>query len=140
MKVLRAMTAGDDGRPGVWENPARALGVRTRGRRPDIVVAASGFVLPETGGMSVSPPPPENLPEHRRPDEYGGIGKDPVWELDTDYLPPELAYRPDPKDPDRHGFIEPAVPMRLDDYETFLRMTRRLWRPFGSQGESFDNL
>lgn len=137
MKVLRAMKVDEDGEPKSG-NTARTQGVRIGGRRPDIVVAASGFVLPETGGVSVSPPPPENLPEHRRPDEYGGIGKDPVWELDTDDLPPELVYRHDPKDPERHGFIELATPMHLDDYETALRATRRLWRPFGAEGNSLD--
>lgn len=130
MIVLRAMTAGDDGRPGFMENPARTLGVRIGGGRPDVVVVASGLVLPETGGMSVSPPPPENLPEHRRPEEYYGTGRDPVWALETDDLPPELVYRPDPKDPERHGFIGPATMMLLDDYKTLLRNTRRLWRPF----------
>ena len=128
MIVLRAMTAGEDGRPGIVENPARTLGVRVGGRRPDIVVAASGLVLPETGGMSVSPPPPDNLLEHRRPPEYGGIGKDPVWELQTDALPPELTYRPDPSGPDSHGFIEPTWPMPLNDYRNALRLTRGLWR------------
>ena len=129
MRVLRAMKVDEDGKPETG-NTARTLGVRTGDRRRNIVVAASGFVLPETGGMSVSPPPPDNLPEHRRPEEYGGTGRDPAWELDTDDLPPELMYRPAPKDPYRHGFIEPAAPMPLGDYETFLRMTRRLWQPF----------
>jgi|SRR5215211_1051410 len=139
MRVLRAMKADANGKPEI-DNTARTLGVRIGGRRPDIVVAASGLVLPETGGMSVSPPPPENLPEHRRPAEYGGIGRDPVWELNTNYLPPELAYRPDPKEPDRHGFIEPVVPMHLDDYETFLRMTRNLWLPYRPEGAASNKL
>jgi hypothetical protein len=138
MKVLRAMKADEDGTP-IIDRTARTLGVRTGGQIPDIVVSASGLVLPETGGMSVSPPPPENLPEHRRPDEYGGIGRDPVWELDTDYLPPELVYRPDPKDPYRHGFIEPAAPMHLDEYETLLRMSWRLWQPFQQEGYESNN-
>jgi hypothetical protein len=135
MKVLRAMRADEDGKPETG-NTARTLGVRTGGRRRDVVVAASGFVLPETGGMSVSPPPPGNLEDHRRPPEYGGIGKDPVWELETDDLPPELIYRPDPKEPYRHGFVEPAVPMPLKDYETFLHATRESWQPFSPKGIS----
>ncbi len=128
MILLRAMTAGEGGRLGIVENPARTLGVRVGGRRADIVVAASGLVLPETGGMSVSPPPPDNLLEHRRPPEYGGIGKDPIWELQSDALPPELTYRPDPSKPRSHGFVEPAWPMLLDDYLDALRSTRGLWR------------
>lgn len=90
----------------------------------------SGMVHPLTGGMSVSPPPPENLIEHRRPPKYGGVGKDPIWELQTEALPSELTYRPDPANPDRHGFVEPAAPMPLDDYRDALRSTRELWRPF----------
>ena len=139
MRVLRAMRMDEDGEPEI-DRTARTLGVRVGGRRPDVVVAASGLVLPENGGMSVSPPPPENLPEHRRPEEFGGLGRDPVWELDTDHLPPELTYRPDPRSPDRHGFVEPAVPMHLDDYEASLRATRGLWQPFRSEKDSFDTL
>lgn len=134
MKVLRAMTMGDDGRPEVAEggkNPARTLGVRTGDWRRDIDVDRSGMVHPLTGGMSVNPPPPENMAEHRRPSEYGGIGKDPIWELETGALPPELTYRPDPDEPPgTHGFIEPSASMGLVDYEEALRSTRGLWRPF----------
>ncbi len=129
MKVLRAMKADEDGKPAIGRT-ARTLGVRTGGGTQDIAMAASGYVLPETGGVSVSPPPPESLPEHRRPGEYGGIGRDPVWELDTDELPPELAYRPDPGQPYRHGFIEPAAPMPLERYEAHLHATRDLWQLF----------
>lgn len=129
MRVLRAMKITEDGRPEIGRT-ARTLGARTGGGTQDIAMAASGYVLPETGGVSVSPPPPENLPEHRRPAEYGGIGRDPVWELDTDNLPPELDYRPDPGLPYRHGFIEPAVPMPLKEYEAQLHATQSIWRLF----------
>jgi hypothetical protein len=109
---------------------ARTLGVRTAGRRRDVDISMIGDVVPGGGGMSVSPSPPENLPEHRRPGKFGGIGKDYVWVLETDELPPELVYRPDPKDPDRHGFIEPSRTMSVDDYLEALQATRDLWRIF----------
>jgi hypothetical protein len=131
MKVLRAMSSGLDGSPEVAEagkNPARTIGVRTGGRRFDIEVSAAGFVQPEKGGMSVSPPPPENLEEHRRPSKYGGTGKDPVWEMETDNMTADLAYRPDPGNPNLHGFIEPSRPMHLDNYLAALHSTRPLWR------------
>lgn len=128
------MMMGDDGRPEVPEgrkNPARTLGVRTGHRIRDIDVDRSGMVHPLTGGMSVNPPPPENMAEHRRPSEYGGIGKDPIWELETGMLPPELRYRSDPgAPPGTHGFIEPSAPMGLADYEVALCATRGLWWPF----------
>ena len=134
MRVLRAMTAGDDGSLEVAEggkNPARTLGVRTGDWRRDIDVDESGMVRPQTGGMSVNPPPPENMAEHRRPAEHGGLGKDPVWELETDALPPELTYRPDPDEPPgTHGFIGPSAPMHLNEYVSALRSTCRLWRRF----------
>lgn len=80
------------------------------------------------GGMSVSPPPPENLPRFRRPPEFRGIGKDPVWRLETDGLPGTLRYRPDPEQPERHGFIEPSRAVDFDEYQAALYGTRDLWR------------
>lgn len=123
------MKVGADREPQI-NDTARALGVRVGGERPDVVVAASGVVLSERGGMSASPPPPENLAEHRRPEEYGGFGKDPVWELETDSLPSGLTYRLDPKDPSGHGFIEPSEPMQLDAYKALLSETKSLWEVF----------
>jgi len=130
MKVLRAMSSGLDGSPevaAIGKNPARTIGVRTGGRRFDIEVSSAGFVQPEKGGMSVSPPP-ENLAQHRRPAKYGGTGKDPVWEIETNEMTSDLAYRPDPRNPDKHGFIEPSKPMHLDDYVSALHSTRGLWK------------
>lgn len=86
------------------------------------------MVRPGTGGMSASPPPPENLPSFRRPPEYGGTGKDPLWELETDELPETLRYRPDPERPERHGFIEPSRAMGFEEYQAALEDTSGLWR------------
>ncbi len=85
------------------------------------------MVHPESGGVSVSPPPPENLPEHLRPPEFGGYGKDHLFELDTDKLPSELRYRPDPKNPTGHGFVEPSESMSFEDFEQTIHGTRGLW-------------
>ena len=126
MKVLRAMRADDrDGLPLVGKT-ARYPAVRPN---VDLPVEPNGDVEPATEGMSVSPPPVTNLPDLRLPHEYGGRGSDPVFELETDELPDELAYRPDPDGPDRHGFIEPARRMSFEEYERAIRGTRRLWRP-----------
>jgi hypothetical protein len=61
---------------------------RTLGARPgvDIGVFNSGNVVSTVQGMSVSPMPPENLPLWRRPPEFDGTGKDPVFAMDTDNL------------------------------------------------------
>jgi hypothetical protein len=120
------MKPSKDGLPRVGET-GRYLAVRRSGRFRDIDVDEGGTVRPGTGGMSVSPPPPENLPEQLRPPRFGGYGKDPLWELDTDDLPPELRYRPDPKNPTRHGFIEPSKPMPFEDFERAIHETRELW-------------
>lgn len=132
MRVLRAMMAAEDGRPeidGPGKNPARTIGVRTSGRRADIEPDDYGLVHPAADrGMSVSPPPPTNLPEHRRPPKYGGTGKDPLWELETETLPHELVYTPDPKNPGGHGLIGPSETMSMDSYIAALWNTRDLWR------------
>jgi hypothetical protein len=126
MRVLRAMKADEDGLPKVGDD-ARSLGVRLSGRVRDVVADTSGLVHPETGGMSVSPPPPENLQSHRRPPEYGGTGRDPVWTFETEDLPGGLIYRPDPGRPEEHGLIEPDRVMSLEGYQRLLHETRGLW-------------
>lgn len=73
-----SMKSASDGRP-VSERTARALGVRLG---IDIPVGADGLVAGGGGGMSVAPDSPHHLPEHRRPLDCGGTGKDPIWELD----------------------------------------------------------
>lgn len=72
-----------DGLPAIGET-GRYLGVRPG---VDILVAPDGFVDSGTEGMSVVPPPVENLVDHRRPPDFGGTGKDPGFELDTEDLP-----------------------------------------------------
>jgi hypothetical protein len=120
--LYRAMTAHPDGMP-VFVRSTRGLSDVAH-----IPTNDNGTVDPNLGGVSVSPGFPENLPRHRRPPKHGGTGPDPIWELTTEELPPSLAYRPDDQLPDTHGFIEPAEPMSIWDYENGLLTTRRLWR------------
>jgi hypothetical protein len=100
------------------------LGVRLEG---DILISDDGLVLPLTGGMSVAIGAPENLPLHRRPKAFGGFGPDPVWEIDDSDLPERLAFRPDPRNPSSHGFVEPIAPMSLADYQEVLATSRGFW-------------
>jgi len=122
-RLYRSMQNDREGKPRTGQS-ARRLGARPR---IDIPLEADGKVLPETGGMSVSPGSPRNLPSHRRPPEWGGTGKDPVWEIGSEELPSELTYRADPDDPDRHGFVEPTMRMHFDAYEQSLEGTQILW-------------
>jgi hypothetical protein len=121
--LFRAMQADAVGLPSVGAH-ARCLGVR-----PGIDVPAilpGDTVKPGQGGLSVSPHDPMNLPYFRRPPEFQGNGKDPVWACDDSQLGPDLVYRPDPSR-SGHGFIEPAHPMTLDDFQQELTRTQAIW-------------
>ncbi len=124
MMVCRGMKEDEHGSPKLGPSS------RTLGARPDedIRVRRNGSVVLEMAGISVSPLPPENLQKHRRPTEYGGTGKDPVFEIDTDELPRGLVYREDPRNRDTHGYISPAYPMSLERYQQRLHETQSLWR------------
>jgi hypothetical protein len=117
-----------DGLPEIGER-GRYLGVQPG---VDVLVDADGSVDPyqrraKPQGLSVSPPPVTNLQPHRRPPEFGGTGKDPVFELETDDLPEGLEYRPDPDDPG-HGLIGPSRRMGFEEYRAAVLETRPLWR------------
>lgn len=131
--VMRAMRKHPDQLPIIGES-GRYLGARpalpTVPHDGDIPVRDDGTIEPETGGMSVSPQPVTNLPLHRRPREYGGQGKGPVFVLDTDELPTQLQYRQDPKASHRHGFIEPSRRMSFEEYQESIHATRALWSQF----------
>src|SRR5438067_5236480 len=122
--LYRAMKETDDGLPEVAAS-ARALGVRPGVDVP--ATAADELVEPGTGGLSVSPSAPDNLPRHRRPSEFGGTGIDPVWVVSDAEIGPRLRYRPDP-DNSRHGFIEPADALPLIEYQRAIAGTQRHWR------------
>jgi len=124
VRLYRSMRVAEDGLPELGRS-ARTLGVRPR---IDVLVDANGLVRGGIGGMSVAPDSPMRLPAHRRPHEFAGTGKDPIWELDTGSLGECLRYREDPLMPGEHGFLEPGSPMSLERYESALHSTRRAWR------------
>lgn len=94
----------------------------------DIRVDIHGQVHPRTGGISVTPNDPKLLPPHLRPERFGGIGRLPLFQLDETQLGPSLCYRPDPKRPDVHGFVEPGTMMILSFYQAALAATAQDWR------------
>ncbi|HEU5159763.1 MAG TPA: DUF6531 domain-containing protein [Streptosporangiaceae bacterium] len=110
--------------------PELGQSARTLGARPgtDIPVDANGMVHPRTGGVSASPDSPTNLPPHRRPPEFGGTGRDPVWQTSSEGLPDGLTYRPDPANPSGHGFIEPSRSMSIEEYQGLLGSTQGSWQ------------
>lgn len=126
--IYRAMRQAADGGPEVGRG-SRFLGVRPgTGYATDIPVDPEGHVHPCSGGLSVAPGDPAQLPDQRRPREMGGRGKDPVWSLNTRALPPGLTYRDDNcRDPGQHGFIEPQQVMPFDEFEELIAATRAGW-------------
>jgi hypothetical protein len=120
--LYRAMKPHGD-RPLV-EQSARGLGVRTEGLVRDVNPDAEGRVHPGEG-MSVAPDDPLFLDPHRRPAEFGGTGKDPVWEISDEALPGSLVVRLDAPD---HGLIEPRAPIELAAYREALAETSPEWR------------
>jgi hypothetical protein len=124
VRLYRAMQEDSCGFPMLGAS-ARSLGVRP-GR--DVSANLPGeLVQAQTGGLSVSPDDPTNLPYYRRPPRWQGTGKDDVWEIESSQLGPELVYRANPNSPAR-GFIEPAQTMTLDEYQKALGATQRLWK------------
>ena len=121
--LFRAMREGVSGKPQVGPS-ARTLGVRPG---IDILEDTGGRVVPNTGGMSVSPESPMHLPAYRRPPVFGGTGRDPVWSISDSALGPDLQYRLDHAKPESHGFIEPARPMTFDQYQHTLEATQNSW-------------
>ena len=132
-RIVRAMVlAGDKPQVGAM---SKCLGVRPG----EIPVAADGLVYPGTGGMSVAPDwqelPPHLIPKRLQPlaPKARGPGSFTCWALGAGpfvagTVAPDLVLRPDPKDPTRHGFIEPTHPMTPDEYQTALAATLDQWK------------
>ena len=118
--LYRDMDVGVDGHPRVAPDQ---LGVRVNiDIRPDEL----SRVRPGTGGMSVTPNDPSDLPRVHRPPELGGTGRRPVWRIAALQLPSDLVYRADPRKP-THGDIEPSELMEFDKYEAAIVSTAPTW-------------
>jgi hypothetical protein len=124
-RLFRAAKEDVHGMPEVGPS-ARGMGVR-----PGIDVPATqpdDVVYPGQGGLSVSPDDPLNLPPFRRPPEFQGTGRDPVWGIGDVDLGGDLCYRPDPANPAGHGFIEPVRPVTLAEYQEALTRLQGSWQ------------
>lgn len=138
--VWRGMRMAD-ARPEIGRS-GNTLGVRVGPAPGDDIPENGGFVYPGTGGMSVSPTL-EAVPAHRLPRRLRG--KFPArfpdargpnqlhcWSTgEGEFLAgpfiDRLAFRPDPRAPDRHGLVEPEITMSVDDYEAAITATRDHW-------------
>lgn len=107
----------------------RQLGLRTNaGDESDVTIYDDGSVRSGTEGLSVAPDDPMRLMPYRRSLEWGGKKScPPVWCIRTDQLGSDLAYREDPGNPEKHGFIVPAYDMPFDRYKKAIEATRQHW-------------
>ncbi|NJM75844.1 MAG: hypothetical protein HC852_08750 [Acaryochloridaceae cyanobacterium RU_4_10] len=76
-----------------------------------------------TKGMSTSLSI-ESLPAFRRPTTFGGMGKDPLWQIEASKISDDLEAV---QDSATHVSIMPRVTMLLEKYETALANTQNDW-------------
>lgn len=118
--VFRGMKEAG-GKPAI-EETARGLGVRP-GTDATIV---DGTIKADGKGMSTSPDAPKNLPRHRRPQEWGGTGPDPVWETtDAALTNKKLAWV---NDAPTHGTVSSPKDQPYADYKSALEATQSSWK------------
>jgi len=117
------MRGHEDGQPLVG-NGGNMLGARP----VDIEANENGDVKPRSGGMSVTPNDARLLPLHLRPERLGGKGRLPVFELHVADVVDALVVRRDPRNVEKHAFIEPGALMQLVAYQAALASTRTSWR------------
>ncbi|MFM7716597.1 MAG: hypothetical protein ACKO7A_29005, partial [Microcystis sp.] len=66
----------------------------------------------------------EGLPAFRKPPKFGGMGKDPLWQIDDSMITGDLEAV---QDSPTHVSIMPRVTMTLEKYETALANTQKYW-------------
>ena len=138
----RGMMA-DNGKPKIGRH-ARCLGIRPNididvDRVPKEWIDESGYLQPSSNhdadleivevavrnnkGMSVSLSI-DALPDFRKPPAFGGSGRDPLWQIDSDKITGDLEAV---RDSATHVSIMPRVTMLLARYEAALASTSDAW-------------
>jgi len=120
-KLFRAMKCDENNLPLLGQSASK-LGVRPN---KDIPIDAQGYVHPQTGGMSVTVDDVMCLPPHRRPPDFNGTGKDPVFSINKEQLPRTLTARQ--QGSPHHYLIEPSDTCIFAQYEAHLFSTRPNW-------------
>lgn len=127
----RSMKVSADGGPRCGPTGA-CLGVRPPVigvKRGDIPTDASGRVVPNSGGLSVTPDDPAFMPEEFRPETLdGGLSRLPLFMIQAGEIGSDLQIRPDPRKPRTHHFFEPVRAMHIDAYQGVLCATAPRWR------------
>ncbi len=109
-----------EGMPKDWLNDQGYLRPETeRKSTGELVVVA----MRSTKGMSTSLSI-ESLPAFRRPTVFGGMGRDPLWQIEESKISGDLEAV---QDSATHVSIMPRVTMLLEKYETALASTQNDW-------------
>ncbi|MGA7936112.1 MAG: hypothetical protein WCA35_21340 [Kovacikia sp.] len=99
--------------------------------RPEAERKATGEVVivavRSTKGMSTSLSI-DSLPAFRRPTAFGGMGRDPLWQIEDSKIGGDLEAV---QDSATHVSIMPRVTMLLEKYETALANTQNDWERVG---------
>lgn len=117
--VYRGMIE-DYGKPALG---ARKLGVR---QGTDLTVSDK-TAIHDKKEISTSPDSPLNLPKNWRPAQWGGTGKDPVWEIETSTLNNGTIEWFEDK-PGEHGIVRPVKDMPYTDFKSSLESTQSSWK------------
>ncbi|EPC9413396.1 hypothetical protein ACR3SC_002568 [Klebsiella variicola] len=130
-------------RPVLGKQISKVLGVRycavsaEDGNIYDIITNADGIIENLKQGLSVSPPPKENLPRHHQNLKSGQfffcIDEDIFAEhlhlvyIEDEVIMGELA---------THGIIAPRIEMHIDQYMSYLSATQGFWEVLHEESES----
>jgi hypothetical protein len=78
----------------------------------------------------------EDLPPFRKPDRFGGKGKDPLWQIEDSKITGDLEAV---QDSPTHVSIRPRITMLLEKYEAALANTQNDWEKVTSRGSQKEN-
>ena len=113
----------DGGKPQIGDS-ARKLGVRDEEITVEQKDGINFIIAKDNEGMSTAPDRPENLPKHRRNKDWGGTGKDPVWEIDDSQVTGALKAV---QDKPTHVTVAASHDMPLEDFKAALSKTQNNW-------------
>src|SRR5579862_4796300 len=117
---FRTMKVAADGRPRCGST-GQCLGARPR----DIRVDEHGRVAPNSGGMSMTPDTPEQMPVEYRPTWLRGLSRFPLFVIRAGQVGAKLQITPHSR---TDHFLEPAHAIQLDDYQAALCTTGPAWK------------
>lgn len=143
IRTMRGLQVEGFTRPKLGINVSRALAIRhcvygtNDGNTYDIFTDADGMITDFSQGLSVVPPPKENMPRWllntRQGEHYFFIDED---FLDSNEHLVYIEDEPDAHGKVIHGVIAPRYTMHIDDYISYLDSTQGFWEVLHDELES----